>query len=200
MLPFSLFVLIAPTRALVLKLRELDCITSATGMRRWNLGFQTLALIFCVASITHHELGWTIWSGLYWIFGYLALARINELVFAFYRDALSRIERETPRLPLRRSERIGFLAVGYVEIIVQFGIVHLVLQELTYENAYSKPFAHALDSIYFSGVTITTTGFGDYAPQSLVTRYATLYEAVIGIVFLALALAAYLSADEKGKE
>ncbi len=47
--------------------------------------------------------------------------------------------------------------------------------------------------MYFSGVTITTTGFGDIEPVTFIARMASLYESVTGVLFIGLSLAVYLS-------
>ncbi|MCJ2121483.1 potassium channel family protein [Methylobacterium sp. J-077] len=129
----------------------------------------------------------------YVLAGFYAFGRINELVFAFYSDALDRLEGKKLRIEIRKSERIVLLGIGYIETIVQFGLVHLAAQALSPHRAYSHPLRDAFDATYFSVMTITTTGFGDFAPDSLLPRLVTMYEAVIGIVFLALALGSYLS-------
>jgi hypothetical protein len=45
-------------------------------------------------------------------------------------------------------------------------------------------------------MTITTTGYGDLAPANLFARTSALVEAISGVFFIALSLAAYLSSDE----
>ncbi|MCJ2015891.1 potassium channel family protein [Methylobacterium sp. E-065] len=168
-------------------------IASARSLRAWNFAFQAITAEICCFSVAVRLLGWTFPGYLYVIAGIYAFGRINELVYAFYRDALDRLEGKAPRIKLEKSERITLLGIGYIETIVQFGLVHLAAQALSLHRAYSHPLRDAFDAIYFSAMTITTTGFGDFYPDSLLPRLVTMYEAVIGIVFLALALGSYLS-------
>lgn len=127
----------------------------------------------------------------------LAFWRINELVIAFFKDSIEKLEMGKSRLKLKRDQLISLLIFGYLEVICQFGISHFCVDKL-YERyshpcAYTKSFLTAFDAAYFSGITITTTGFGDFAPSRSIARAATVYEAVVGIILIAMSLAAYLS-------
>lgn len=168
-------------------------IGSARQLRQWNFAFQAITAEICCISIADRLLGWHLPSLLYVAAGVYAFGRVNELVVAFFRDALDRLEGKEPRIRLEKSERITLLGIGYVETIAQFGLIHLAGQALSTDCAYKPPLRDAFDAVYFSAVTITTTGFGDIAPLDPLPRLATMYEAVIGIVFLALALGSYLS-------
>jgi hypothetical protein len=44
-------------------------------------------------------------------------------------------------------------------------------------------------------MTITTTGYGDIVPVDPLARAVALAESISGVFFIALSLAAYLSAD-----
>jgi len=56
------------------------------------------------------------------------------------------------------------------------------------------------DSIYFSIVTITTLGFGEFTPQNGVGKTLVSLEALIGVIFVALVLATFLTfRDSLGK-
>jgi hypothetical protein len=185
--------IVAPTRMLAKRAINAGRINNGPDLRRWNLRFQIPTALISFGTVLCRYLDVNIPATAYAIFGYFAFARVNELLAAFYGDSLDRVMQEEPRLPLTKSERINLLATGYVENIVLFGIIHLAVQALTGKCSYSKQFLDAADSTYFSAMTITTTGFGDYVPVALLSRMTTMYEAVIGIVFLALGLSSYLS-------
>ena len=191
---------LSPSRKAAKTRIEQGAISSARELIAWNFGFQAITFGICCISITDRFFGLNLPGFLYVVAGIYAFGRINELVFAFYSDALDRLEGKEPRIELEKSERIMLLGIGYIETIVQFGLVHLAAQALSLHKAYSRPLRDAFDATYFSAMTITTTGFGDFAPGSLLPRLVTMYEAVIGIVFLALALGSYLSFTVKPED
>lgn len=121
------------------------------------------------------------------------LVRINELVMAFYGDALAKkSESNGSRLPIDTSGRIILLTLAYLEMIAQFAIMYYALQAWFGGSTFTRSFQSILDALYFSGMTITTTGYGDFVPNQIGARLAAVYEALIGVVFIALALAAYI--------
>ncbi len=187
--------MLSPSLAIASYLKHRRILISATRLCCWNTVFHLLAAIFVTTTVFAHCRHFNLPTWTYWLFAVLALSRINELVLAFYGDALDRVNHETPRLALKPSQRVNLLGVGYLETLVQFGILHLAIQSIVSPTAYNQPFLDSLDSIYFSGITLTTTGYGDLYPVHTAARYLTLYEAIIGIVFLALALSVYLSIE-----
>lgn len=192
--------ILSPSR-MVAKIRiRSGQINTSRELIEWNICFLAIAIEICCFSIGDRFFGPNIPGFLYVIAGIYALGRINELVFAFSSDAFDRLEGKKPRIEMNKSERIKLLGIGYIETILQFGLVHLAAQALSLHRAYSHPLRDAFDATYFSAMTITTTGFGDFAPDSLLPRLVTMYEAVIGIVFLALALGSYLSFTVKPNE
>ncbi len=192
--------LLSPTRAGAKRLKKAGLIRDASTLCVWNTVFQAVALVFAVVTSSAYycdfHLGWWI----YLLPAALAFSRVNELVFAFYGDALDRVKGELPRLPVQPSQRVGLLIAGYLETILQFGIFHLAIQQVLDQKAYSQHFNSALDSVYFSGVTMTTTGFGDFSPVNEFARYTTLYETLVGILFLTMALSVYLSSEQDAKK
>lgn len=114
-------------------------------------------------------------------------------MIAFYNDIFDKLEDLPHRINLTKSERIKLLAAGYVETIVLFGLMHLAVQAVPHGKYSNGGLSNAFEATYFSAMTITTTGFGDFAPNGWLARLLTMLEAVTGIVYLALALAVYLS-------
>jgi Na+/citrate or Na+/malate symporter len=45
------------------------------------------------------------------------------------------------------------------------------------------------DLIYFSFTALTTAGFGDIAPAVIQSRYLTILEMVVGVMFVAILIA-----------
>jgi hypothetical protein len=183
----------SPTRVVAALLIKLKVVRGLWGVLAWNVTFYALATAFCAVSAHLRSRSLVASDIIFAAFGYLAVSRIGELLIAFYGDAIDRLKGKLPRLDLPSTDRVTLLVFGYIETIVQFGILHFCIAFGWFEKSYSKPFRDILESIYFSGVTITTTGFGDIAPANAPAQIATLCEAVIGVVFIAVALAVYLS-------
>ena len=190
---------IAPTRAVVDLIRDkFHRLQSAEAISFWNAGFQIVALAYCfLAPEIGGDRSWTKFAGFCGMAS-LAVCRINELIYAFYRDAMDRVEGFASRSSLSDGARIRLLFVAYSEVVVQFAIVHYCAQGISHGKAYHQ-IGSIMDALYFSGVTITTTGFGDVYPQSSGARALTVFEAITGLLFVALTLAVYLSAKPKTK-
>ncbi|WP_407049272.1 ion channel [Methyloraptor flagellatus] len=128
---------------------------------------------------------------------YFCITRVNELVFAFFHDAINNGQNKK-RMPINRQERIILLSLAYVEIIIWFGFLYAVLEGMYPDKViFNNKFESILDACFLSGVTITTLGSGDFYPTNTVARFSTLYEAIIGIIFIAVGLAAYIGAADE---
>lgn len=186
--------LLSPTRLLAEALISSDWLKTYRGMSRWNYGFMLAAGLTCVGfalapmPVGPRGLG----PGLA-LMSYIAFSRVIELILAFSRDALDRSTSRPPRTPLLPRERIWLLVRAYLELVLQFAIIYYAMEVFSVGNAFAPPLQSVWDSVYFSGVTITTTGFGDLVPISTAPRLAALAEAVSGVFFIALSLATYLA-------
>ena len=69
------------------------------------------------------------------------------------------------------------IAIWVALLIVGFGLIHLALWRSTLPR-----------SLYFSGITFFTVGYGDMVPHSLAMRAAAVIEAGCGLGFLALVI------------
>lgn len=72
----------------------------------------------------------------------------------------------------------------YLGLIPVFGLLYTALPgtQFNHENV------GFLDAMYFSTITVTTTGFGDITPTNTLTRALVMTEAVIGVVSAGLFL------------
>ena len=55
-----------------------------------------------------------------------------------------------------------------------------------------------LISVYFSAMTITTTGYGDFVPLNSITRLAASIEAILGYTMFGLIIASIISLFREG--
>lgn len=167
----------------------------------WNLLFYLVAIVLCTAVIMQPSFpamyNWNSVS----IFIYVCLFRVNELVLAFYGDALPKKLGDTRKgLPIDKRERIILLTLAYIEIIVWFGLIYFAI--VTFQRTdriFMSSFSCLADAIFLSGVTLTSLGSNEFYAVKTLSRYLTLYEAMIGIVFIALGLAAYMGASDRNQ-
>ncbi len=118
----------------------------------------------------------------------IAWSRINELVFAFYNDAIDILKGESQSSDLKPHERLQMALKSYMGLIVYFAIIYFF-------NLLESPFSREpndfFDSVYFSAITITTTGYGDIHPISWVMKAFTMYEVIAGYLMVVIVIATY---------
>jgi uncharacterized membrane protein len=54
--------------------------------------------------------------------------------------------------------------------------------------------------VYFSFTTLTTVGFGDITPKSMLARYLTISEAVVGVFYVAILISRLISLQMMHRE
>jgi hypothetical protein len=142
--------------------------------------YQDLALDFYVVGKVVFPLltlinGWQSSSYIVWILIYLLLETvlyIPTLIFAS--DLFSR-----PR-SYKRSMLLLFF--NYLEIVVSFGVLYTLGENM------NKPFDHWFDPIYFSMVSSSSIGFGDYYPVTTFGKVLVSLQAMFFLSFVVLFL------------
>ncbi|MHB2241934.1 potassium channel family protein [Pseudomonas monsensis] len=115
------------------------------------------------------------------------LSRANEIIYAFYRDAIEKLNGEPSRSDLKYGERIQLSLKSYLELIINFASIYILLppQYFAYKiTSYS-------DALYFSGVTITTLGYGDISPTHAISQLLSIYEVLCGFALIIVSFAVY---------
>ena len=110
---------------------------------------------------------------------------------------------------LRRSKAVDVasVAASYAVTCVSFALIYLIVSDFDPEAFTLPPRSRGPMSlgtaIYFSVVTITTTGYGDIAPASDLARAAACWEIVTGVlyqVFVFSLAASLFSAQRAGRD
>jgi hypothetical protein len=57
-----------------------------------------------------------------------------------------------------------------------------------YYAELSKCFTSIIQAVYFSWVTITTTGYGDFTPKHSISRLMCMWELAVGLILVVLAV------------
>lgn len=126
---------------------------------------------------------------------YFATARIFEILYAFYKDAMDKVEKKPKRSCLTKKNRLQLLFLSYVELVLNYAIIYYFALRLGWAS-FSVVFEDISHAIYFSGVTIATVGYGDQYPTSTLARYIVMGEVVSGILLFVVSLAVYLGGDD----
>lgn len=110
-------------------------------------------------------------SGVILWFAFL-MSRNNEIFLAFLKDAFDKMggeeaenqKNKTPKIPpskLTPKNRIVLSLKSYLELVLNFSIIYALLDKSLWKSGLPLSIT---DFIYYSGVTITTTGYGDVTP------------------------------------
>lgn len=153
------------------------------------------------------------------------LSRCSEIFIAFLRDALDKVAdrksdargRWWPKLivqiknklfvhqwiairingdPLKNHDRLRLSFRSYFELIVNFAILYLVTPIAFWKDC--RMLDGILESGYFSGVTITTLGYGDITPAHWFPQFLTVFEVLCGFVLIVVCFAVYLQQEKNG--
>lgn len=135
------------------------------------------------------------------------LSRCSEILYAFLIDAYDKISKDNTnenssnakswwKLELGSEKiemhhRIVLALRSYIELVFNFSILYLLLP-LTSWKELSEPL-NIIDTLYFSGVTVTTLGYGDITPTHWFSQFLSVYEVFCGFTLLVVCFAVYLS-------
>jgi len=160
----------------------------------WTVGFLVVNLMFLFAlPWLHQHLRCRFILLLLWA---IPSSRIVEIGYAFYNDAFDQLEGFQPRSGLKRSQRLKLLGCSYFEVAVCYASLYLALPDTAFHNHPARPF----ESLYFSWITITTTGFGDIFPYSTFARTLCMSELGVGLMLIVFAVGAYFSYKGNGPD
>ena len=80
---------------------------------------------------------------------------------------------------------LGLFASWAAGLILSFGVLDWALEPAAQASAHN---GSLLDQIYMSGATFFTLGYGDVVPHTGVTRLLSVFEAGVGLGFIALVI------------
>ncbi|MDY4842293.1 MAG: ion channel [Alphaproteobacteria bacterium] len=93
---------------------------------------------------------------------------------------------------LATRKDIGEFANFFINLIISFSVINLSLNTLHNDLGW-KPafnfgdgFAAVIDAFYFSVITITTVGYGNIVPQTLLSRFVVALECLTGYIILGI--------------
>lgn len=164
--------------------------------------------------------GWLVWTLPMLILGILAwhaFSRACEVFWAFYKDAVHQTQfgNSNTNSSLKPWERVQLALKSYLELIFDFGIIYYFLSPGMLPSILDRDpngfgplisglikgpdVRHILESVYFSGITITTTGFGELHPTGIIPRFLSVFEVLTGILLLVVCFTLYAGGSKKGE-
>ena len=189
--------LLAPTRKIVDLRNRGDAMRRGAFLRSWNLNhfrFEVVAAVLLVLASRYFSLGVPVYVRL--LATLYALSRCNEIAYAFYRDALSRLGAEPAGSDLSAVDRIRMAMRSYVSLGLNFAAIYYFMPV---SGLFNKPPTNFFDAIYFSGVTLSTLGYGDILPMRALSKALAMYEVFSGILLVGVAIATYLGSASGSK-
>ncbi|WP_170940779.1 potassium channel family protein [Pseudoalteromonas sp. NBT06-2] len=123
-------------------------------------------------------------------------SRCNEIFFAFIQDALDKSENAPTKSSLSFRKRIELSLLSYIELILNYSILFLLMPT----SWFSKEFEGIIDTIYLSGVTITTLGYGDFSPVYWLPKFLVIHEVLVGFTLIIVSFALYAGKKESSVE
>jgi len=123
--------------------------------------------------------------GVLWV--YFLLSRCNEVFYAFLKDARDHFDGIAPSSELTFGNRLALSLRSYLELITNFGLIYYLCPD----GYWNRPLKSIAESIYFSGVTITTTGYGDVTATHSFTQCLSIYEIFCGVILLVVCFTIY---------
>ena len=89
--------------------------------------------------------------------------------------------------------------IGIYFLIAFLWTVFYYITFITHPDAFNISQIHGIDLIYFSFITMTTVGFGDFLPTSVWTKTLAITQAFTGQIYLAIFIAQLVGMNIAGK-
>jgi voltage-gated potassium channel len=145
-----------------------------------------------------HMVGESLFQSLHIIFvffiGYYFLSRCNEIFIAFLLDAIDKLDKSNiSNSSLTYPQRLKLSLRSYLELILNFAIIFSLLP-VSFWMSDKNPNS-ILESVYYSGVTITTLGYGDITANNLFPQLLSVYEVLCGFILLIVCFTIYTSRE-----
>lgn len=82
----------------------------------------------------------------------------------------------------------GTAISAYILIAVTYGCIYYLLPEKHVLPYFERSIDGVLSAIYFSFITITTLGYGDFKPISIVAKMIVISQLMIGILIIVIGI------------
>lgn len=90
-----------------------------------------------------------------------------------------------------RNRSLLLLIINYFEMVIGFAALYLSTGSVV--SISGQPLTGLLDALYFSLVTISTLGFGDFIPHLAIGKKLVIIETLLGFIFVVLVVATFVN-------
>lgn len=160
-----------------------------------TLGLALLAGLFFDQQLYAHQtykyINYTICAFFGWS---IFFSRAFEIFKAFLDDAIEKLNQTPSSSDLGYGDRLRLAFNSYIELLVGFGVLYYILPSFLFKSAEkSFQFANVIESIYFSGVTMATVGYGDISPAHWLTQCLVVFQVFCGLTLALVSFTVYTS-------
>lgn len=129
------------------------------------------------------------------LFGYLIFfSRAFEVFKAFLDDAVEKLNHIPSSSALGYGDRLRLAFNSYIELLFSFGSLYYILPSSFFKSGDDVfQFSNVWQAIYFSGVTMTTVGYGDISPAHLLTQGLVIFQVFCGLTLALVSFTVYTS-------
>ncbi|MDD9998163.1 MAG: potassium channel family protein [Rhodospirillaceae bacterium] len=119
----------------------------------------------------------------------VAWSRNWEIVIGIFHDSFRSLAGIGPASALNTLQRVRLAMLNYVELAMHCAILYYFIPV---SGMFKPALSGFFEALYFSGVTITTLGYGDVTPEHLIGRLVVLFEVFSGLLILLFAISVYV--------
>lgn len=186
---------ISPSRQLIDLLKTEDKVSRGQLLTRWNSGLFCFEIFLCLllAVLSYFEFTIESLSFTKYLLVYYAISRCCEISYAFYVDAFSELSNEERKTNLSKVDKIKMAMKSYLGLMINFSFIFYLLP---IPSMFNCDFGNFLNALYFSGVTITTLGYGDISPVHWLSKMLVVSEVLAGFLLIAVAVATYIGLED----
>ena len=126
---------------------------------------------------------------------FIIFSRGFEIFKAFIDDAVEKLNGKPSTSDLSYGDRLQLAFNSYIEIMVGFGVMYYMLPSSFFKSGAIVPFnfENIVEAIYFSGITMTTVGYGDISPANPITQILVVFQVFCGLTLALVSFTVYTS-------
>ncbi|MBO2642439.1 potassium channel family protein [Shewanella algae] len=174
------------------------------ALRSYNRRYLCTSIAICVTAALLVPLGYFLFEGgfyahslIKYIFGGAValiswgflVSRAVEIFKAFLDDAVQKLDRDEPSSDLKFGQRLRLSFNSYIELIINFATLYYLVPSSFYKDSYEL--STIFEALYFSGVTITTLGYGDISPSNPILQLLSVFQVLSGFALIVVCFAIY---------
>ncbi|HDZ8828129.1 TPA: two pore domain potassium channel family protein [Aeromonas dhakensis] len=174
------------------------------ALREYNRRYLLMSISWCVGAAILVPIGHYFFDGGYYahdfakyVFGGLVIflswifliSRAIEIFKAFLDDAVQKLDGDKPSSDLKYGQRLRLSFNSYIELIINFATLYYLAPSYYFKDCYQ--FSTIFEAIYFSGVTITTLGYGDISPSNPILQLLSVFQVLAGFSLIVVCFAIY---------